>query len=490
MKTRALRQSPRAVLAVLLLLAGAACSEDPGAAPRQYALSAETVEALADNPEAQARILGTLEMLFGTPQQPSYMVTAEWLDEGYDPNWPWYAADDGGSGEFGEERAEELIAGNRRRFAKELALVDEERYEELGGLRGAPRLEESWGLLLGERDEYDDFQEEARLTFEEHYPSLRDSADLYRLECMHCHGNEGGGDGPTAPFLNPLPRDYRRGIFKFTAVKDKARPRRADLYRIIDEGATGTAMPSFRRFSPAQIEGLVDYVRLLAIRGEVERLLTLAVLDEELITPSLVEETYVDVWSKWQEADDFYFAFDGEIPAVTDELIERGRVLYNDATTGNCASCHDERGTGLGASAFLLAEDGGFALDENGERVSAYQDDWGHPIVPRNLTYGVFRGGKRPIDIYRRIYAGINGTPMPAMGDSKNPDGTPMFSDEDMWALVHYVRSLAERRDQIGLEVHPLVSGGAAGSHDDGHGGGHDDAHDDAHDDHSGEHGR
>ena len=77
--------------------------------------------------------------------------------------------------------------------------------------------------------------------------------------------------------------------------------------------------------------------------------------------------------------------------------------------------------------------------------MSAYQDDWGRDIVPRNLTGGVLRGGRRPIDIYRRIYSGINGTPMPALGESKDADGNPLLTQDELWSLVHYVGSLTER---------------------------------------------
>jgi hypothetical protein len=90
--------------------------------------------------------------------------------------------------------------------------------------------------------------------------------------------------------------------------------------------------------------------------------------------------------------------------------------------------------------------------------VPAYDDDWGHPILPRDLVRGIYRGGKRPIDIYRRIYAGINGTPMPALGESRDASGELLMPGEDMWALVHFVRSLSEKPDQIGLEPHPLVA--------------------------------
>jgi hypothetical protein len=64
------------------------------------------------------------------------------------------------------------------------------------------------------------------------------------------------------------------------------------------------------------------------------------------------------------------------------------------------------------------------------------------------------------VDLYRRIYAGINGTPMPALGDSKDANGDPLLTDEELWSLVHYVRSLSESPDQIGLDAHPIVRSG------------------------------
>jgi hypothetical protein len=54
---------------------------------------------------------------------------------------------------------------------------------------------------------------------------------------------------------------------------------------------------------------------------------------------------------------------------------------------------------------------------------------------------GIYRGGRRPLDIFRRIHQGIAGTPMPAAGrDEKNPTGA--LKPEEIWNLVDYVRSL------------------------------------------------
>ena len=68
---------------------------------------------------------------------------------------------------------------------------------------------------------------------------------LYRKNCLHCHGVSGAGDGPTAPFLYPPPRDYRKGIFKFTSTPSGSRPHRDDLRRTITYGLHGTSMPAF-----------------------------------------------------------------------------------------------------------------------------------------------------------------------------------------------------------------------------------------------------
>ena len=437
-----------AVLGALPLVA-AGCEHEPEHASLHFRLNETTVETLAERPDAQAHVLGALGMLFGSPSAPAYLLHEDWVDE-WNPNHPELAADDGGSEELDEATREEMRAQNARRFAHELRRIDQggdvlDRHNKVPPSVRVAYLDLREQKAKGELEDAA-FRTQAKALFTDFYPTLADSAELYRQQCLHCHGVEGGGDGPTAgtkdrPFLDPRPRDYRRGIFKFTAVKDKARPRREDLYRTLDQGIYGTAMPSFRRFSSAELHGLVDYVRLLAVRGEVEHRLA-AALEEEDLTPTLISETYVDVWDKWKQAKDKVVVFDGEVPPPTPERIARGDALFHDATKGNCASCHGDLGLGDGSAAFKVDE-------ETGKKVPAYKDDWGHDIVPRNLRQGIFRGGRRPIDIYRRIYAGINGGPMPAVGESKDAQGNPVLTSEDMWSLVHYVRSLSERDERV-----------------------------------------
>ena len=72
---------------------------------------------------------------------------------------------------------------------------------------------------------------------------IRGGYAIYREQCLHCHGVSGDGNGPTAPFLWPVPRDYRPGVFKFTSTNGSDRgskPTRDDLRRTMRQGISGT----------------------------------------------------------------------------------------------------------------------------------------------------------------------------------------------------------------------------------------------------------
>jgi hypothetical protein len=73
----------------------------------------------------------------------------------------------------------------------------------------------------------------------------------------------------------------------------------------------------------------------------------------------------------------------------------------------------------------------------DGPSGAGLSDGWDHPITPTDLTYKwVFKNGFEPADIYRTIFGGLNGTPMPSYLSA--------FEDEkDRWALVSYVVSLS-----------------------------------------------
>lgn len=249
---------------------------------------------------------------------------------------------------------------------------------------------------------------------------LQRGAEIYTRRCEQCHGVSGDGQGPVAEYLNPRPRDYRPGIYKFTSTPFGSKPRREDLLRTLRRGIPGTAMPSFDELPPSDLEAVVDYILILTHRGELESLLAQIAFDEAELDPEVVEEMAQAVLAPWEDASSQIVMPVSEMPEFTEESIAQGRDLYLQRA---CNKCHgaDGRGSAYG-------------------NVEIATDAWGNTTAAADLTSGMFRGGGRPIDIYRRIYSGINGTPMPGFGAA--------FADDPdaIWRLVHFIKETGERR--------------------------------------------
>jgi len=315
---------------------------------------------------------------------------------------------------------------------------------------------------------------------------------LYREHCAHCHGVTGDGMGPTAAFLNPYPRDYRPGVFKFKSTERADKPTHADLLRILRNGIVGTSMPSFALLSEPQIDALVEYVKYLSIRGETELSLMRAYfeLDDDAqgklpeTREFLVDETLTPIAEKWKSAAAAQIAVP-DMPADIDlaASIAKGKELFY-GDKANCVKCHGVTGLGDGqandyddwnkaiveinkeikgglAKAGETSTSGMSAEDaaEHRKQVEwlgrfshVVEGDALRPrtIPPRNLRLGVYRGGRRPLDLYYRIHAGINGAPMPAAKGTIPP--------EDIWHIVNYLRSLPYDFDgELGVD-RPMVA--------------------------------
>jgi mono/diheme cytochrome c family protein len=256
---------------------------------------------------------------------------------------------------------------------------------------------------------------------------LRHGREVYTRQCSGCHGTTGDGKGPAATYLNPPPRDYRLGRFKFTSTPRGSKPRREDLVRIIRHGAKGTSMPTFRWMPQDDLDAVIDYVMLLSSRGEVEfRLLRLAseqLGDEDNIDPQLVAEQVQLIASSWADADTKIVRPLTPQPQYTQDSIEAGAKAFVQL---NCYKCHGR--DGRGNKAFNVGK-----------------DDWGRIAYAADLTTGMLHGGRRPIDIYRRIYSGINATPMPAFAQPNSGKGeTETQRSETIWHLAHFITSIVE----------------------------------------------
>ena len=211
---------------------------------------------------------------------------------------------------------------------------------------------------------------------------------VYERRCIGCHGVKGDGNGPSAVFLDPRPRDFTRGIFKFRSTPGKdSLPTDADLFITVTHGLWGTAMPTWQEISERERAAAIQYIK-----------------------------TFSDRWQK--EAIGQSIAITPESP-VTAASIENGKTIFHGKAI--CFMCHGAEGRGDG----MLA--------------AGLQDVWGHPVRPANFTLpaGVHGGVKLGHDgehIFKTIVTGVGGTPMPPFQGQLKP--------EEVWDVVHYVQSL------------------------------------------------
>jgi len=321
---------------------------------------------------------------------------------------------------------------------------------------------------------------------------------LYRRHCVHCHGITGDGRGPTAAILNPYPRDYRPGVFKFKSTYTAAEPTEADLHRILHDGVPGTAMPSFALLPPDEVAALVEYVKYLAIRGQMETALEGYVADEldagakfdptsdPAIQKLVMQDLLTPIVEAWKGANDQVIKpEDGAIPPdertlqQIAESAKAGRDLFF-GPKANCVKCHGPTALGDGqqddfdnwnkaTNEFIkatndkvaqieslkadLAKAQGDEVEQLKQQILAAQKEYNdrsallssllspRNAIPRNLREGIYRGGRRPIDIFWRVSAGIAGTPMPASGPAaEGAQGT--LTQQEIWQIVDYVHSL------------------------------------------------
>ena len=250
----------------------------------------------------------------------------------------------------------------------------------------------------------------------------------------------------------------------------RLKPSRKDLLHILEQGIPGTYMPSFVLLGEEKLGLIIDYVRWLSIRGNTEiRLATeLAALsatkkdiaralsattgtdkkkadvvaevmksvNEEL--PGLVDDITSSLAEGWANAelDESVVVPKVKRTPPTKESIEKGRVFFlslNPKKKTECAECHGKlaRGDGPNTEKYWPIPN---SQPERKYEVAGLHDEWGFPQHPRNLTRGIYRGGRRPIDIFRRVHEGIPGTQMAGFAT--------VLTDEEIWDVVNYVLSV------------------------------------------------
>ncbi len=203
---------------------------------------------------------------------------------------------------------------------------------------------------------------------------------IYIKRCQVCHGEKGDGKGPVAPYLDPRPRDFTLGAYKFRTTGSGEPPTDQDLFRAVTRGVPGTAMSGWTTLTEQDRGLVVAYVKRFS-------------------------DAFKEKSTGVQPTKEL---------SASPEVVAKGKEIYQRA---KCWECHGQEGRGDGPAAATL------------------KDDAGDFIQAADLTKGWrMKGGREARDLFMRFSTGLDGTPMPSYIDS--------FNEDDRWALAHYVRSL------------------------------------------------
>ncbi|HJP21282.1 MAG TPA: ethylbenzene dehydrogenase-related protein [Alphaproteobacteria bacterium] len=226
----------------------------------------------------------------------------------------------------------------------------------------------------------------------------QEGQQIYFQRCSFCHGLLGDGEGPAAPFMDPRPRDFTLGTFKFRTTQSGELPQNSDLYRTVSRGLSGTAMQAFddarikNGLSEHQRWAVIAYIQTFAPE-----------FDDEELDPVKTGKVV---------------SLPKDRPAYSAEIVAQGKEVFLKA---KCWECHGKSGRGDGQKSF--------------DR----KDDWGFPIRIRNVTHPwKIKAGDRVEDIYMRFSTGISGTPMPSF--------VKALSETKRWQLANFIKSLQYQR--------------------------------------------
>ena len=168
---------------------------------------------------------------------------------------------------------------------------------------------------------------------------------VYDAHCVECHGDMGRGDGPSAAYVTPRPRDFTSGKYKIRSTESGSVPTDDDMMQSVRQGLYGTSMPALARIlSDAEIADVVAYIKGLSPQfATAPRPVTVG----------------------------------AGVPS-SPESIARGQQAYDKL---QCGKCHGSDGRGAGAV------------------TTAFVDAWQRPLRAADLTEPwTFHGGPAAAD--------------------------------------------------------------------------------------------
>lgn len=242
--------------------------------------------------------------------------------------------------------------------------------------------------------------------------SLEQGRKVYQNYCIGCHGEKGDGQGPSAGFLNPKPRNFQTAEFRFQSTPSGDRPTDEDLYRTINEGLRGTSMPSWKLLSEDDKYAVIAYLKTFAPEKWADGPGTVTTITEDPYGSSGKEKA-----------------------------ILRGEKVYHGMA--QCYSCHASyiSPSKINEARAEFKMPPLKAFRKNLETPQHLTTTDGSQIIAPDFTWNKLKRGQDLRTLYHVIGNGITGTPMPTWKG--------IFAEEDLWALVYYVQHLTSQRKAL-----------------------------------------
>ena len=218
-------------------------------------------------------------------------------------------------------------------------------------------------------------------------PTPEKGKKIYLEKCAYCHGESGDGDGPSAPYSSPKPRNFTKGHIKLRTTPYGKLPTDQDIFDAITQGMRATTMPGWGHLPENDRWSLVLYLKSFSTKFE-----------------------------KFDKGGSSHkIQTVPEAPPFSLESAASGKTLFNQ----NCSGCHGLQGRSDGVSTRKIVD---------------IETD---AIWPRNLSKPwSFRRGSSRDQLFLTIRTGLSGSAMPRFSPR-------IFSDEQVWDIVNYVETLA-----------------------------------------------
>ena len=224
---------------------------------------------------------------------------------------------------------------------------------------------------------------------------IAEGKSLYSVNCASCHGNTGHGDGAAAAALNPKPRNFTSGEFRYGGGL-------ARVVRTISEGSPGTAMAAFANLPMSDRVKLAHFVRSLGPSLQEDK-----PEDRAWLLPSGSAEAPAGGTASAPppapagpviSIQDAMAALAQPEPAHGTAAVPVDAVPTHSLYAARCASCHG------------MAGDGGAPVRMLGSAPYAY-------VTTRSLGASPAPWASDPAAFERLVVRGIPGYAMPANGD-------------------------------------------------------------------------